>query len=234
MSDKDYTDEELREHALNKHKNRLREDGTYDIEVRKNPSEEEIDWYRMSDKDSPGYSAFTDPFSPFYGLNYEVHPDWRPSIDKPVPIFRCSYVKSNDKKCDRTAVRGSGLNGYEPYCRDHAPLGVPYHAQAQAVVEAGKMKLMDAVPKAIDKIINLIDSSETPASVALKASTEILDRSGINAKTEIAVEQTVTVSPSEKLFDRINSLRKTTAEPESVEEIIDAEEINDPAQKPDD
>jgi hypothetical protein len=148
---------------------------------------------------------------------------------RPLVGHRCERIKTDGSRCKRWAMHGLR------YCITHSgaknlPNVREIHEQT---VHNARMALLQAVPSAINRIEALIEdtSGEIPASVQLKASTEVLDRVGVRGGTEIDVRMEDGESPADTLRERLEQLRRRAAETEALAagraQIIEGEIVVD-------
>lgn len=165
---------------------------------------------------------------------------WKPTAKEPVPVVRCAQIKKDGLRCKNWSLRGYIK------CRKHAGPGVMKDGNvakyAEAVIEAGRLRLVDSSDMAID-VLNELLGPGSSEGIRLKAATEVLDRTGIRGGFDIKVEGEVTVSASDEIQARLDKLAKGAAHvkemreraqrerDEELEQIIDAEVVSD---KPDD
>lgn len=169
----------------------------------------------------PGYNAFTDENSPFYGLD----PGWRPRAGRPIPTMRCYYVRPDGTRCKNRGVRGTGLNGTKPVCRKHGGALPNVKKRADEIVQAASLALADGVPDAILTLLRLVSSTEAPEQVQLNAAREILDRAGVKGGgMDVNINFDSGSSPTEKMFEKLDSLRgDKPRELEDLGEVVDEE-----------
>lgn len=162
-------------------------------------------------------------------VGYEtVPPDWKPTMEKPLPALRCYYVKPDGERCKKFGIRGTGganTNG-KAMCYFHGGSLPAVKAMAEAQVSSAKMKLVDSADMAVDSLIEL-SGPGTIANVRLGAIKEILDRAGIKGGPDMTVEVTHAVSYKDEIQKRLTDMRERKAkqEAEVAEDIIDAEEV---------
>lgn len=167
------------------------------------------------------YNPFTDENSPFYGLD----PGWRPTGQRPIPTMRCYYVKKNGEPCKNRAIRGSGLNGTKPMCQNHGGRLTNPRKKADEMVNAARIALADNLPDAVMKLVEMVTSEDIPEQVRLNAIKEVMDRSGLKGGADLSITVNEGTPPSEKLFEKMNSLRgEKPKELEDLGEVVDEEE----------
>ena len=171
----------------------------------------------------PGYNAFVDPSSKFFGID----PDWEPTPNAPVPTMRCSHVREDGTECKNRALRGLGLDGGKAVCYHHGGSRKNVKAKADAFVEAARMTLLDNVPDAIGTLTFLMKSDMTADNVRLKAATEILDRSGVNSKHELDVKVEHTQSASSIIAEKLAEMSKSLDIVDEAPEATEAPEITE-------
>lgn len=130
---------------------------------------------------------------------------WKPTEAHPVPVVRCVQIKKDGERCKRWSIRGYTK------CLRHAGPGARMKdgnvsQYAAAVIEAGRLRLIDEVDPAIDNLLALMEPG-TGEAIRLKATTEVLDRAGIRGGIEIEVTGDVMDSPADELAKRLLKLR---------------------------
>jgi hypothetical protein len=162
---------------------------------------------------------------------YEVSPDWKPTVDRPLPALRCYYVRPDGTRCKRFAVRGTGLNGTNAVCPSHGGSLPPVKAYADSLVISARMKLIENTEFAVDTLIDFLKPGVTGDAIRLKAATEILDRAGVKGAMEMKVEVTTNAAPSETINDRLAQIAARLApKPEEELEVIDVVDNPPPAE----
>lgn len=163
---------------------------------------------------------------------YEVVPaDWKPTADRPVPALRCTHVRDDDSRCKKFGVRGTGFNGTPAMCFIHGGSLPAVKAKAEATVLSARMRLIGALPMALDTLLDLAENSSADA-IKLKAATEILDRSGVKGGMDITVEVTNNSNPSDDILKKLSIMRDRAVAAKAEEaEIVDAEELVDEGEK---
>lgn len=153
---------------------------------------------------------------------YEVSPDWKPTVDRPLPALRCYYVRPDGTRCKRFAVRGTGLNGTNAVCPSHGGSLPPVKAYAESLVISARMQLIDSAEFAVDTLVGFLQPGATGDAIRLKAATEILDRAGVKGAMEMKVEVTTNAAPSETINERLAQIAARLApKPEEELEVID-------------
>lgn len=110
-----------------------------------------------------------------------------PKSDRRAPAalpHRCRMTKSDGLRC---MLWGSGRLKDDGLCRIH----LRAVRKPGEDVERARRKLIQAAPYAVDKLEELMESAINE-QVALKASTEILDRAGVRGGTELDIGVDVT------------------------------------------
>lgn len=154
------------------------------------------------------------------GSNIPVN--WKPTLEKPVPVVRCTTMKKDGKQCNRWSIRGITV------CAMHGGKRPAMKKKAEAVVEAARLKLLGLTDEAIDVLDDLIKPGTNDA-IRLKAAQDILDRNGIKGTIDVNVEVEHSVNPAAIVSERLNKLAggKMVPLPESgdeeEDEILDAE-----------
>jgi len=155
---------------------------------------------------------------------------WKPTMDKPVPVMRCTVVKKDGERCGRWSMRGMT----KCYTHGRKELNFPnVAAHRDAVIEAARMRLLDNSDVAVDALEQLMQPG-TSEGIRLKAATEVLDRNGIRGGFEVEVQVEHTEDPAELLAKRLATLRerglKAMEQRALAEaEIMDADVVEDDA-----
>lgn len=134
---------------------------------------------------------------------------WKPTVRTPVPVVRCAHIFKDSheragERCGRWSLRGSRL------CYRHSGNGNLRNVEEyrQAIIEAARLQLTEAVPDAMQTLIHLQENSPAD-NVRLKAATEILDRAGLKAAEQLEVDITVSDRPpAVALAERLEKLRR--------------------------
>lgn len=136
---------------------------------------------------------------------------------------RCRIVKTDGIRC---MLWGSGRIKDDGLCRIHLKV----QRKPGEDVERARAKLVQAAPYAVDVLEELMENAESEP-VRLKASTEILDRAGVRAGTDLSVEVTLDDKrdPHEVVLERLARLRDGAAAVQARldGEIVDAEVVED-------
>lgn len=174
--------------------------------------------------DRPKYDAWPT------AVGYEtVPPDWKPTMEKPLPALRCYYTRPDGTRCKKFGIRGTGganTNG-KAMCYFHGGALPAVKDMAEAQVSAARMKLIDSADAAVDSLIELSQPGTIP-NVRLGAIKEILDRAGLKGAPDMAVEVTHTVSYKDEIQKRLEEIRSRSQKAAEIEEdIIEAEEVTD-------
>lgn len=163
---------------------------------------------------------------------------WKPTPSAPVPVMRCTQIKKDGVRCGRWSLRG-----YHK-CVKHAGPGAKMengnvNVYREAIIESAKLRLLDEVDPALDGLVALAQPG-TAEAIRLKAYTEILDRAGIRGGFELSVEGEITVSASDEIRKRLESLKegadevrkmRAQMEADTVDgEVVEADWSEDPAQ----
>lgn len=164
----------------------------------------------------------------------EIPMGWKPTAAEPVPVVRCTAnASTTGERCKRWSIRGTTV------CAKHGGQLPTVQEHSNAVVEAARMNLMGMAEDAVDVLRELIQPG-TSEAVRLKAAENILNRTGIKEALDINVEVTNKVSPSEAIFESLQTMRERVekqraeeaeAEELEFEEILDADE-NDSQTEP--
>lgn len=160
--------------------------------------------------------------SPSAGMNSpgeqgtNIPANWTPTIAKPVPVVRCTYIKNDGDQCTKWSIRGATV------CVKHGGSLPNVKKHAQEVVMAAKVRLMNMAPDAMDVLYDLLQPG-TGEGIRLKAATEVLDRAGLKAGMEIAVTVENKNSPLEEINKRLAIMAERFDESEVDEDVEDAE-----------
>lgn len=157
---------------------------------------------------------------------------WKPTPSEPIPVVRCVQIKKDGERCKQWSLRGYTK------CKRHAGPGAMKDGNvaqySKAVVEAGRLRLIDEADPAIDQLVALMQPG-TAEAIRLKAATEVLDRAGIRGGFEVDVEVEVRESPAEALRKRLDELQKGADAVRKIREgsdIVDAELVEDDPEQP--
>lgn len=181
--------------------------------------------------DSPRYNPFTDPESPFYGIE-----DFRPTSRAPIPALRCGRIKKDGERCKNFGRRGTGLTagalGIEKghgmaMCHVHGGQLPRVKAHADKIVDAARLQLMSSAPDAIQTIYNLMVGTRTPDAVKLAAAKDVLDRANVRGTIEVAVEVTNNELPSAKILKRLEEMRRKDEPTEAPLEETPLEDLGE-------
>jgi hypothetical protein len=120
---------------------------------------------------------------------------------------RCTAVKKDGTRCWAWAVDAAN----DGKCRAHAP-GAALAANMGHQIALAKVKVMQAMPAMADALEELALTAASE-QVRLKAVTEMMDRGGVNAQTDINVTGGVTVEkdPAQEIRDRLAGLASRLA-----------------------
>lgn len=146
---------------------------------------------------------------------------WKPTLDKPLPVVRCTSTVRNGvregQRCGRWSIAGAKV------CLVHGGQIPNVREAAAKRVEAAKLRLIDDADLAIDTLFELLKPG-TAAQVQLGAANSILDRAGVKSGVELSVEVTHAVSASDTIADKLKSMAARMAPPEELEELEVVEE----------
>lgn len=156
--------------------------------------------------------------SPFYG----VSPSWKPTMDEPLPRFRCNGLTVVGERCTKMGMPGDTLETAK--CFQHGGNRPENKYYREQTLSAARDQLLEYVPHALNKAYTIMQDDEAPHAVQLKAATEILDRAGVRGGVEIDIAVTETIAPSMILQERLKAIRQI--EPESELEDL-GEVLND-------
>lgn len=146
---------------------------------------------------------------------------WKPTRAAPVPVIRCAQIKKDGYRCGRWSLRG-----YDKCIKHAGPQALMKDGNvnkfAEAVIEAGRLRLVQDTDKAID-VLNDLLGPQSSEGIRLKASTEILDRAGVRGGFDIKVEGEVTVNASDEIAERLKKLADGAAHVKKMREEAQAE-----------
>lgn len=162
---------------------------------------------------------------------YESVPeDFKPTPDRPVPALRCTHERDDGTRCKKFGVRGTGFD-MPAMCFVHGGSLPSVKAKAEAHVLSARMRLIQALPVALDTLLDLAENA-TAENVKLKASTEILDRAGIKGGYELQVDVVNHTNPSEDILKKLQIMRERSAPKlEDLGETVE-EDAEDQAEAP--
>ena len=172
-----------------------------------NPFEDEMDIMPepppLGDDEAPTYKFPS-------AVGYETVPaDFKPTPDRPVPALRCSHVREDGSRCKKFGIKGTGFD-MPSMCLRHGGSLPPVKAKAEAIVLSARMRLIEALPMALDTLLDLAENANAE-QIRLKASTEILDRSNVKGGYEVNVEITHGASPSDDILKKLQIMRERAA-----------------------
>lgn len=152
---------------------------------------------------------------------------WKPTLEKPVPVVRCTTIKKDGKQCNRWSIRGITV------CAMHGGKRPNMQKKAESVVEAARMRLLGLSDQAVDVLEDLIQVG-TNEAIRLKAAQDILDRNGIKGTIDVNVEVEHKTDPALIVSERLKKLAGAKMEPlsesgddEGEEDVVDAEVEDD-------
>jgi hypothetical protein len=149
---------------------------------------------------------------------------WKPTLDKPLPVVRCTgTVRNGDRKgerCGRWSIMGHDR------CLVHGGHLPNVQKAAATKVEAAKLRLIEDADLAVDTLFELLKPG-TAANVQLGAAKEILDRAGVKGGYDVNVEITTGSDPSEDILKKLQIMRER-AQPK-LEDLGEREdEVDEP------
>lgn len=145
---------------------------------------------------------------------------WKPSLDKPLPVVRCTGTVRNGEREGMRCGRWS-LMGHDK-CMVHGGHLPSVQKAAATRVEAAKLRLLDDSDLAIDTLFELLKSG-VAENVRLGAAKDILDRSGIKGGADMTVEVVHTMSMAEDVGKKLEIMRQRelAKRAEAEQEIVD-------------
>lgn len=145
---------------------------------------------------------------------------------EPYLPVRCKSTKKDGTRCWGWAVDKAN----EERCRSHAPGAALASNQGHNIMLA-KVKIMQAMPAMADALEELATSAASE-QVRLKAITEMMDRGGVNAATDInfGVNDSNGPSSAEIVRERLSDMARKAAESEILKAKL--EEAMGPAPTP--
>lgn len=157
------------------------------------------------------------------GVN--IPQNWKPTLDKPLPVVRCTgTVRNGDRqgeRCGRWSIMGHDR------CMVHGAQLPNVQKAAATKVEAAKLRLIEDADLAIDTLFELLKPG-TAAQVQLGAAKEILDRAGVRGGTELSVEVHSNVSAADEIKKKLSLMAErmgadTKQAEEDLEDLGEAE-----------
>lgn len=164
------------------------------------PDDDDLD---LPDDDDKAVTQYKFPSAE----GYTVDPNWKPTLDKPLPALRCGHIKRDGTQCKRFAVRGTGLNGTKPVCMSHGGQLPVVQEAAKARIQAMRLRLIDDAGLAVDTLFDLM-ANASGEGIKLGAAREILDRAGLKGPADITVEVEHKLSPADAIRDRLAGIAK--------------------------
>lgn len=136
-----------------------------------------------------------------------------PEHKLPLLPNRCKRLRADNSRCWQWEWPVAQAEGF---CRNHSSYA-SFHAgeQMAKMTDASRMRLSQLQGPALEALEDLILNSTVP-HVRLKAATEVLDRTGIRAGSDITISGTVTheaIDPAQAVRDRLNSLAERLSPP---------------------
>lgn len=147
-----------------------------------------------------------------------VSPNFKPSLEKPLPSIRCISMKKDGDRCGRWSIRGAA------YCLVHGGRLPTVKKAAAAAIETARMRLVGLTDDAVDVLEDLTRSG-TADAIRLKAATEILDRAGVKGALDINIEVEHKIDASTTIAEKLLQISKRSADPEDLG-VIDAEVVD--------
>lgn len=158
---------------------------------------------------------------------------WKPTLDKPLPVVRCTGTVRNGEREGQRCGRWS-IMGHDK-CMVHGGHLPNVQKAAASKVEAAKLRILEDSDLAVDTLFELLRPGVAD-QVRLGAAKDILDRAAIKGGADMTVEVTHSVSLAGEIEKKIEIMRQRElaklAEAEAAEaelvdegEILDAEEV---------
>lgn len=144
---------------------------------------------------------------------------WKPSVDEPIPVVRCTKTKKDGKQCNRWSLRGAMV------CYVHGGKMPHVQKKAAAVVEAARLKLLGLSEEAVEVLEDLVKPG-TPDAIRLKAAQDILDRAGLKGAIDVSLTVEHTVDAASLISEKLDRIAGKPTEDED-EDIVDAEVEDD-------
>lgn len=137
---------------------------------------------------------------------------WKPTLNEPVPVIRCTAIKRDGDRCKRWSLRGTNV------CVKHGGQLPTVQEHAAAVVEAARLRIINMTDQAVDVLQDLMVNAAAE-KIRLDAARDVLDRAGVKGALEIDL----TVSQGESAADRARRMLEDTAT-RMAEKIQDQQE----------
>jgi hypothetical protein len=120
------------------------------------------------------------------------------SFDRGDPQRRCTAKRSNGsgERCRKWAIRGGNV------CATHG-------GRAKQTVEKARRRLAENADRGAKQLLKLAFDDKQSADIRLKATLQLLDRAGVNAKTSVELE--VSATPSQQIIDGIANQLEITS-----------------------
>lgn len=164
---------------------------------------------------------------------------WKPTLDKPLPVVRCTGTVRNGERAGMRCGRWS-LMGHDK-CMVHGGHLPSVQKAAATRVEAAKLRILDDSDLAIDTLFELLKAGVAD-QVRLGAAKDILDRASIKGGPDMTVEVVHSVSMAEDISKKLEVMRqreiaareKAEAEAQEAEELEDqGEYLDEPEEETD-
>lgn len=147
-------------------------------------------------------------------------PNWKRTLDKPIPAIQCTGTNSRGERCGRWAIRGAEV------CISHGGNLPNVREAADAVVQEVRMRIAGLTPEAAE-VLEELTRPGTADAIRLKAATEILDRAGIKGQLDINVQVEHKIDPGKTIAERLEQISTRAVEATVLEignnEVVDAE-----------
>lgn len=139
------------------------------------------------------------------------------SFDRGNPARRCTAHRKNGDRCRKWAIRGGNV------CTHHG-------GKARQTVEKARRRLAENADRGAKQLLALAFDKKQPAEIRLKATLQLLDRAGVNAKTAVDVE--VAVRPWEMILGSVSDSLESGSRSEYRARIGNPEPSPAPADEP--
>ena len=142
-------------------------------------------------------------------------PSFVPTLNEPMPTYRCTKVKRDGERCKNIALRGMLPDNAK--CPAHGGKAPGVIEAAENRKDAVRLALLSNTDLAVQTIESLMAGGVSDA-VRLKAATEVLDRTIGKSPIEVNVTENVTVNAAEKLLEQLARLAENDTDTEESDE----------------